>query len=219
MKTNKTELVFILDKSGSMAGLEADTIGGFNAMLKKQQHEPGEAVVTTVLFDDAYELLHDRIAIRGVQPITDKEYFVGGCTALLDAMGRAISKIVSVQRHTGEEARADKVMFVITTDGQENASREYSFEQIKGMVETQKREYGWEFIFLGANIDAIATAARFGISADRAANYHADGAGTRLNYEAVSDAISQMRACAPISSEWKGRIDSDYRSRGKKTVE
>lgn len=219
MKTNKTELVFILDKSGSMAGLEADTIGGFNTMLKKQQCEPGEAVVTTVLFDDAYELLHDRIAIRGVQPITDKEYFVGGCTALLDAMGRVISKIVSVQRHTGEEARADKVMFVITTDGQENASREYSFEQIKRMVETQKREYGWEFIFLGANIDAIATAARFGISADRAANYHADGAGTRLNYEAVSDAISQMRACAPIGSEWKGRIDSDFRSRGKKKVE
>ncbi len=216
MKTIKTELVFILDKSGSMAGLEADTIGGFNAMLAKQQSEPGEAVVTTVLFDDGYELLHDRIDSKGVRPITDKEYFVGGCTALLDAMGKAISKIMSVQHHTGEEARADKVMFVVTTDGLENASHEYSFQQIKELVEKQKSECGWEFIFLGANIDAIATAARFGIGADRAANYHADGAGTRLNYAAVSDAISQMRACAPVGAEWKERIDNDYRSRRKK---
>lgn len=181
MKTNKTELVFILDKSGSMAGLESDTIGGYNAMLKKQQEDPGEAIVTTVLFDDQYELLHDRISIKGIRPITEKEYFVGGCTALLDAIGKTIHKIGNVQRHTDEDQRADKVLFVITTDGMENASREYTYEKIKKMIEGQKAKYDWEFIFLGANIDAVSTAARFGISADRAANYNADGEGTRLN--------------------------------------
>jgi uncharacterized protein YegL len=215
MKSNKTEIVFILDRSGSMVGLEADTIGGFNSLLLKQKAEPGEAVVTTVLFDDSYELLHDRIDIRGVAPITDREYYVRGCTALLDAIGKTIRKIADAQSHTAEGARANKVLFVITTDGQENASHEYSFQKVRGLVETRQREFGWEFIFLGANIDAIATAAHFGIGADRAANYHADSTGTNLNYAVVSDAISQVRACAPLHADWKERIDRDFQDRGK----
>lgn len=216
MKANLTELVFILDKSGSMAGLESDTIGGYNAMLKKQQQQPGEAIVTTVLFDDKYELLHDRINIKGIRPITDQDYYVEGCTALLDAVGKTIKKIANAQRHTEEAERAEKVMFVITTDGLENASKEYSYQKIKAMVEDQKQKYGWEFIFLGANIDAIETAGRFGISADRAANYHPDSAGTSLNFTAVSDAVSEIRASKNLSPAWKDRIDEDFKSRGKK---
>jgi hypothetical protein len=215
MKTNITELVFILDKSGSMSGLENDTIGGYNAMLKKQQEEEGEAVVTTVLFDNNYELLHDRINIKGIKPITDNEYFVGGSTALLDAIGKTIHKIENAQKHTSEEHRAGKVMFVITTDGMENASREYTYEKIKKMVENQKEKYGWEFIFLGANIDAISTAERFGIAPDRAANYNADSKGTRLNYEAVSCAVSDLRNSRPINENWKEKIDQDYARRSK----
>lgn len=216
MKTNITELVFILDKSGSMSGLESDTIGGYNAMLKKQQEEQGEAIVTTVLFDDNYELLHDRINIKGIRPITEKDYFVGGSTALLDAIGKTINKIDNAQQHTAEEHRADKVMFVITTDGMENASHEYNYEKIKNMVERQKEKYGWEFIFLGANIDAISTAARFGISSDRAANYNADKEGTRLNYEAVSHVVSELRANKTITESWKEKIDEDMARRGKR---
>jgi uncharacterized protein YegL len=216
MKTNITELVFILDKSGSMSGLESDTIGGYNAMLKKQQEELGEAIVTTVLFDDNYELLHDRINIKGIHPITEKEYFVGGTTALLDAIGKTIHKIENVQRHTSEEQRAGKVMFIITTDGMENASREYTYGKIKEMVENQKEKYGWEFIFLGANIDAVATAAKFGIEPDRSANYNADSEGTRLNYEIVSKVVSDFRESKPISDIWKEKIDEDYLLRGKK---
>ncbi len=216
MKTNITELVFILDKSGSMSGLESDTIGGYNAMLRKQQAEPCEAIVTTVLFDDNYELLHDRINIKGIRPITEKDYFVGGSTALLDAIGKTIHKTANAQRHTSEEQRADKVMFVITTDGMENASREYSSEKIKKMIEVEKEKYGWEFIFLGANIDAVSTAAKFGISAERAANYNSDAEGTRLNYEAVSNVISELRASRPIADNWKADIDMDFARRGKK---
>ena len=215
MKTNLTELVFILDKSGSMSGLESDTIGGYNALLKKQKEEPGEAIVTTVLFDDNVELLHDRINVKGIRPITEKEYFVGGCTALLDAIGKTINKIGNVQRNTNEQQRADKVMFVITTDGMENASNEYNYEKIKKMVGWQKEEYGWEFIFVGANIDAIATAAKFGISSDRAANYNADGEGTRLNYEAVSRVVSELRASRQITKSWKSEIDDDFTRRSK----
>lgn len=215
MKTNITELVFILDKSGSMSGLESDTIGGYNALLKKQQEEPGEALVTTVLFDDNYELLHDRTNIQGIRPISEKDYFVGGCTALLDAIGKTIHKIGNAQKHTAKEHRAAKVMFVITTDGQENASREYTFEKVRAMIERQKEKYGWEFVFLGANIDAISTAARFGISADRAANYHADSEGTRLNYEAVSHVVSELRASRPITDSWKVEIDKDFTRRNK----
>jgi uncharacterized protein YegL len=214
MKTNITELVFILDKSGSMSGLESDTIGGYNAMLKKQQMEVGEAIVTTVLFDDNYELLHDRINIKGVRQITEKEYFVGGCTALLDAIGKSIQKIANVQKNTAEELRADTVLFIITTDGMENASKEYSYEKIKEMVEQQKLVYHWEFIFLGANIDAISTAAKFGISAGRAANYYPDKEGTRLNYKVLSDAVSNLRTGQPLSAAWKTEIE-DYNHRNK----
>jgi uncharacterized protein YegL len=219
MTTNITELVFILDKSASMSGLESDTIGGYNAMLSKQQKEPGEAIVTTVLFDDNYELLHDRINIKGIRPITEKEYYVGGCTALLDAIGKTIQKISNVQRHTSEEQRADKVVMVITTDGMENASHEYTAALIKKMVGRQKEKYGWEVIFLGANIDAISAAERVGISADRAANYHADGEGTRLNYEAVSQFVSEIRANRPIADSWKTEIDEDFARRSKNRQE
>jgi uncharacterized protein YegL len=215
MKTNLTELVFILDKSGSMSGLESDTIGGYNALLKKQREEPGDAIVTTVLFDDNVEFLHDRINVKGICPITEKEYFIGGCTALLDAIGKTINKILKVQRNTNEEERADKVMFVITTDGMENASKEYNHEKIKKMVEWQKEKYRWEFIFIGANIDAISTAAKFGISSDRAANYNADGEGTRLNYEAVSNVVSELRASRPITESWKANIEDDFTRRSK----
>lgn len=215
MKKDLTELVFILDRSGSMAGLESDTIGGYNAMLKKQQQEAGKAIVTTVLFDDEYELLHDRINIKGIRPITAREYYVRGCTALLDAIGKTIQKISNAQQHTSEDERAEKVMFVITTDGMENASQEYTYKKIRAMVEKQQENYGWEFIFLGANIDAIATAADFGIRADRAANYHADSAGTQLNYDVVSDAITGLRQNRNIKANWKARIDEDYNQRKK----
>jgi len=215
MKINLTELVFIIDRSGSMSGLERDTIGGFNALLKKQKEEPGEAIVTTVLFDDKYELLHDRINVKGIRPMTEKEYFVCGCTALLDAIGKTINKTLSVQRNTNEQERADKVMFVITTDGMENASTEYNYEKVKKMVERQKEKYGWEFIFIGANIDAISIAAKFGISSDRAANYNADGEGTRLNYEAVSNVVSELRASRPITGSWKEEIENDFKHRSK----
>ena len=210
MKKGLTELVFILDRSGSMAGLEADTIGGFNAMLKKQREAPGEAVVTTVLFDHNYEMLHDRINIRGIGPITEKEYYVGGSTALLDAIGTSIRKIANAQKHTSEDLRAEKVLFVITTDGMENASREYTYEKVKELVELEQTKCGWEFVFLGANIDAISTAARMGIGADRAANYHADSVGTLVNYDAVSELVSSVRANAPVGAVWKERIDRDY---------
>jgi uncharacterized protein YegL len=216
MKKGLTELVFILDRSGSMSGLESDTIGGYNAMLAKQKQEAGEAVITTVLFDDKYELLHDRINLNGVAPITEKEYFVRGCTALLDAVGITINKIGNAQKHTSEDERAEKVLFVITTDGYENSSREYNYEKVQQMIRHQTERYGWEFIFLGANIDAVETAARFGINANRAANYHADSEGTRLNYDVVSNAVSSLRACQSIDDSWKDRIDEDFKGRKKR---
>ncbi|MEL7648397.1 MAG: vWA domain-containing protein [Sedimentibacter sp.] len=215
MKKGLTELVFILDRSGSMSGLESDTIGGYNALLQKQKSEAGEAVITTVLFDDKYELLHDRINLRGISPITDKEYYVRGSTALLDAVGKTINKIASVQKHTSDEERAEHVMFVITTDGMENASVEFSYEKVRQLIEHEKNKYGWEFIFLGANIDAVAAAERFGISSDRAANYHADSEGTLLNYEVLSETVSCMRANCAISENWKDRIEEDFKSRAK----
>ncbi len=215
MKQGLTELVFILDRSGSMAGLETDTIGGFNAMLKKQQEVPDEAVVTTVLFDNSYELLHDRISIGGIRPITEKEYYVGGSTALLDAIGKTIHKIANAQKHTAEALRAEKVLFVITTDGMENASREYTYGKVKELVELEQSQYGWEFVFLGANIDAISTAASMGIGADRAANYHADSRGTEVNYAAVSNLVSAVRASAPVGAEWKASIERDFKQRKK----
>ena len=216
MKKNITELVLILDKSGSMAGLESDTIGGYNAMLQKQQKEPGEAIVTTVLFDDNYELLHDRIDIKDISPLTEKDYFVGGCTALLDAIGKTIHKIDNAQQHTSEEQKADKVVFIITTDGMENASGEYTYEKIRAMIKGQKEKYGWEFIFLGANIDAVATAASLSINADRAASYHADARGINLNYQAVSNAVRELRTKNKISGQWKDEIEADFSKRSEK---
>lgn len=213
LQTERTELVFILDRSGSMAGLEEDTIGGYNAMLKKQQDREGEATVTTVLFDDRYELLHDRIPIQGVRPIGEKEYDVRGSTALLDAMGRAIAKIRKAQSHTAPDMRATKVLFVITTDGLENASREYSAEKIREMVRHQQESEGWEFLFLGANIDAVATAEHMGIARSRAVTFHADGLGTRLNYAVVGEAISCLRESGVIEDSWKKSIEADYAAR------
>ena len=214
MKKGLTEIVFILDRSGSMGGLETDTIGGYNSMLNKQKLEAGEANVTTVIFDNEYELLHDRISLKGISPVTDKEYYVRGTTALLDAIGRTISKIGNVQKHTSEEERAENVLFIIITDGMENASTEYTSSRVKKMVERQKSKYGWEFIFLGANIDAIETANRFGIKEDRAVNYHPDSEGTILNYGVLSDTISMVRSKKSIDSNWKEKIDEDYKVRG-----
>lgn len=216
MKKNLTELVFILDRSGSMAGLEADTIGGFNAMTQKQRKEPGEALVSTVLFDNETQVIHDRVPLDKVPALTQKEYYVRGCTALLDAVGRAIHHIGNVHKYAREEDRPEKTLFVITTDGMENASRRYTYDKVKAMIEHQREKYGWEFLFLGANIDAAREAARFGIRADRAANYHADHIGTEVIYEAVSEAVCQVRSCAaPLSADWKRKIDADYKGRSK----
>lgn len=214
MKKGLTELVFILDRSGSMRGLESDTIGGYDAMLEKQKKEPGEAIITTVLFDDRYEVLHDRIDIRGIESMSDREYFVRGSTALLDAVGITINRIVNVQKHTAEDEHAEHILFVIITDGMENASREFSYKKVRSMIEHQKSKYGWEFIFLGANIDAISTAERFGIEKDRAANYNADSEGTLLNYEVVSETVSCLRSKRTISEKWKERIEEDFKKRG-----
>lgn len=215
MKKDLTELIFILDRSGSMGGLESDTIGGYNAMLKKQMEAEGSAYITTVLFDDEYELLHDRINLKGVKPITEKEYFVRGTTALLDAVGKSIQKIVNVQRNTSDDEKAEKVLFVITTDGLENASREYSYTKVRAMIEKQKSRYGWEFIFLGANIDAVSEAEKFGIDSSRAAQFHNDKDGIELNYKVVSEAICELRSSKTISRDWKNQIDADYDKRRK----
>lgn len=215
MKTQRTELVFILDRSGSMTGLEADTIGGYNAMLEKQRDIPGDCVITTVLFDNRYELLHDRIDIRAVRPITEKEYFVGGCTALLDAIGKTIHKIAAAQKNTAEDYRAEKVMFVIITDGAENSSREYSSDRVKAMIEKEKTRYGWEFVFLGANIDAVETAGRFGIEADRAVDYVPDSEGTQLNFQAMSNAVASFRQCGAVPAACLDEIREDAKKRGK----
>lgn len=214
MKKNLTELVFILDKSGSMSGLEKDTIGGYNSLMEKQRKLDGECVITTVLFDNRYELLHDRIDLRAVAPITEKEYFVGGATALLDAVGRTIHKIAAVQEHTAEEYRAEKVMFVIITDGEENASREYSAAQVKELIKRQKERYGWEFVFLGANIDAVETAGRFGIDANRAVDYVPDGRGTELNFRMMSETVAAFRECGAVPAECLDEIRKDRKKRG-----
>ena len=215
MKKGLTEMVFILDRSGSMSGLERDTIGGYNSMLERQQKEKGEARVTTILFDDRYEILHDRIALPEVSPMTENEYYVRGNTALLDAVGRTIAKVGADLDRTAEEERAEHVVVVITTDGMENSSQEFSEQKVRGMIEHQKEKYGWEFIFLGANIDAIATAERYGIGKERAANYNADGVGTMLNYAVLSNVMSCVRDNRPIKDDWKALIDKDYNKRGK----
>ncbi len=214
MKTGFTELVFILDKSGSMAGLERDTIGGFNSMLKKQRGLDGECRITTVLFDSRCELLHDRIDIRAVRPMTEREYQAGGSTALLDAVGGTIRKLAGVQRNTAEAFRAKNVMFVIITDGEENASREYSLEQVKRMIGHEKERYGWEFVFLGANIDAVETAGRFGIPANHAVDYVPDGAGTALNFQMMSEAAAAFRETRTMPQAPLEAIRKDMRRRG-----
>jgi len=198
MKKGLTELVFILDKGGSMGGLETDTIGGYNSMLEKQKSIDGECHITTELFDKNYELLQDRIDIKAVSSISEKEYGVEGSTAHLDAIGKTIHKIGNAQKPTGDDYRAEKVMFIIIPDGEENSSREYSADMVKAQIERQKKNYGWEFIFLGANIDAVETAGRFGISADRAQNYHADGEGVELNFRVMSEAVATFRECTAM---------------------
>ena len=213
MKKNLTEIVFILDRSGSMAGLEADTIGGFNSLIAKQRIEEGEAYISTVLFDNDSEVVHDRLPLDKIPEMTRDVYYVRGCTALLDAVGGAVHHIGNVHKYAREEDRPEHTLFVITTDGMENASRHYSYEQVRQMIERQKTKYGWEFLFLGANIDAAKEAARFGIMEDRAVNYHCDAKGTALNYEVVADTISDVRACRPIQASWKKRITEDFRKR------
>ena len=214
MKKNLTELVFILDRSGSMAGLEQDTIGGFNAMLEKQRKEPGEAIISTVMFDNETEVIHDRISLDKVPALTEKEYYVRGCTALLDAVGGAIHHIGNVHKYAREEDRPEKTLFVITTDGMENASRRYTYEKVKAMLERQREQYGWEFLFLGANIDAAREAARFGIREECAANYHADSIGTEAVYTSVSEAVCQVRSCSkPLAANWKQKVNADFNRR------
>lgn len=219
MKKGLTELVFILDRSGSMRGLESDTIGGFNAMLEKQKKQEGDAYITTVLFDDKYELIHDRFPVNRVRELTSKDYYVRGCTALLDAMGRTIHQMALIQKHLPEEERAEKVIFVITTDGLENASREYSRSQIKQMIEHEKEKYGWEFLFLGANMDAIKEADSLGISADRSVTFQNDSQGIEMNYRVVSETICMMRCASsdavPMGAEWKSEIEEDFKKRGR----
>ncbi len=214
MNQNLTELVFILDRSGSMGGLESDTVGGFNAMLLKQKETGGQVNVTTVLFDDVAELLHDRIPLAGVAPLTEKEYFVRGSTALLDAVGGTIHKLANVQKNTSEDQRAGKVIVVITTDGMENASREYSYKRVQRMITKETEKYGWEFIFLGANLDAVGEAGRLGIKASRAARFVNDGEGIRRNYAAVSAMVCEVREGNMVSEDWKRDIEEDFCRRG-----
>ena len=216
MKNNITELVFILDRSGSMEGLEKDTIGGFNAMIEKQKKQDGACYVSTVLFDDVSEVLHDRVKLGDVQKMTNKDYYVRGCTALMDAIGGAIHHIGNIHKYARNEDVPAHTMFVITTDGYENASRRYDSETVKKMIERQKEKYGWEFLFIGANIDAVETAARYGIDKDRAVNYQADVKGTEIVYETVTKAVSSVRAGANLDADWSKDIDADYQRRGKK---
>lgn len=212
---NTTELVFILDRSGSMSGLEKDTVGGFNSMISKQKTEDGEALVSTVLFDNKSVVIHDRLPLDDVPPMTEKEYFTRGCTALLDALGDAIHHIGNIHRYARREDVPEKTLFVITTDGFENASRRYDYDTVRAMIERQKEKYGWDFLFLGANIDAVAEARRFGIDADRAVDYKCDEEGTALNFSVISDVVCGVRSNGRIESDWKKQIDDDVKKRGR----
>lgn len=213
MKKNLTELIFILDRSGSMAGLESDTIGGFNAMIAKQKKQDGEAYVSTVLFDHESKVVHDRVPLTDVKPMTEEDYTVRGCTALLDAIGNAVKHIANIHKYARKEDIPEHTMFVITTDGMENASKKYDSKTVKKLIEKMKKKYNWEFIFIGANIDAVETASRFGIGSNRAVNYKADSQGTQVLYEAVSNAVTQVRASAPLDSEWSEKINDDFNNR------
>ena len=219
MKKNLTEVIFILDRSGSMGGLEKETINGFNSLLEKQQKEEGEAVFSTILFDNETEVLYDRIDIKKIEPMTDKQYYVRGCTALLDAIGTAIHHIKEVHRNLPEEEKPEKTLFIITTDGMENASRKYDYAKVKKMVEKAKSKRNWEFMFLGANIDAIKEAGKFGISSDRAVNYKCDKAGTAHNFSALSKTILAVRCAASMKEADMAmgsciqEINEDYEAR------
>lgn len=215
MKNNITELVFILDRSGSMAGLESDTIGGFNALIEKQRKQDGECYVSTVLFDNVSEVLHDRVKLSEIERMTEDDYTVRGCTALIDAIGCAIRHIANIHKYARPEDVPEHTMFVITTDGQENASHIYSSDEVKEMVEHEKEKYGWEFLFIGANIDSVETAKHFGIGADRAVNYHADSQGTEVVFNTVAETVSCMRASMPLASNWSDDINADFNSRNK----
>lgn len=224
MRKDLTELVFILDRSGSMSGLEADTIGGFNSLIQKQKKEEGDALISVVLFDDQAEVLYDRVPLNRIEPMNDKQYFVRGCTALLDALGGAIHHIGNVHKYAREDDRPEKTIFIITTDGMENSSHRYSYDKVKRMVERQREKYGWEFLFLGANMDAISVAARFGVQANRAVNYHCDSEGTHLNYKVLSKAVSRVRASKDTTAtmafdeceDWADEIHEDFRRRSGK---
>lgn len=213
MKKNLTELVFILDRSGSVSGLEADTIGGFHSLIEKQKKIDGEALVSTILFDNVSEVIHDRVNIQNIKPLTGKDYTVRGCTALLDAIGGAIHHIGNVHKYARQEDIPEHTLFVITTDGYENASHTYSSACVKKMIEHEKEKYGWEFLFLGANIDAVETASTFGITADRAVTYHSDRNGTELNYEVLDNVVSTLRSCLSLDEDWKAPIEADYEAR------
>ena len=221
MKKNLTEVVCILDKSGSMSGLERDTVGGYNSMIEKQKKEDGEAYISTVLFSDYSKVIHDRVSVDKIEPMTEKEYYVDGCTALLDAVGDAIHHIKTVHKYVREEDRPEKTLFIITTDGQENSSKRDSYDKVKKMVEHQKEKYGWEFIFLGANIDAIAEAGRFGINQEMAVNYNCDEVGISTSYMALSEAVSCVRKVKrgrlneALGKNWKKDIEEDYKKRNK----
>ena len=212
-RNNITELVFLLDRSGSMAGLEDDTIGGFNAMLEKQKRQDGPCWVTTVLFASESQTVHDRVPLKDVRSMTREDYTVGGCTALLDAIGSAIDHICTIHKYARSEDVPAHTVFVITTDGMENASRTYTAEAVRRAIARQKEESGWEFLFIGANIDAIQTAGRFGIAADRAVNYHADHKGTRVVYECLGHALGSIRANAPMKASWSEEIAADFEGR------
>lgn len=214
MNNDFTEIVFILDRSGSMAGLEDDTVGGFNAFVEKQKKEAGEALLSAVLFSDESEVLYDRVDLRKIEPMTDRQYRVGGCTALLDAIGGAVHHIKNVHKYAREEDVPAKTVFVITTDGKENASREYGYSDVRQMVKEEQEKHGWEFLFLGANMDAIAAARSFGIREDRAVRYKADCAGTALNYQVVSDAVGCLRGRKELRESWRAAIEADVKKRG-----
>ena len=214
MKKDLTEIVFILDRSGSMCGLEADTVGGFNSMALKQKNGGGKALVSTVLFNDTSVVLHDRVSIDRIRPMTEYDYTVGGCTALFDAIGGAIRHIGNIHKYARREDIPDRTLFIIITDGMENSSRYFTGPEIGHMIRRQKAKYGWEFLFLGANIDAFLVAPEIGIDEDRTVNYNNDSEGIKLNYEVMSDTISAVRCGSAPSNNWKQRIDEDFTKRG-----